>query len=90
MQDGYNQGLSDKATANSYFADCYLKIVGVDLDTEDYTEFEDEHQIKESNKLIADLKQERIIYIPRVQDGVAQPQIEFLSKPSNDNGEENL
>ena len=89
LQDGYNQGLSDKATANSYFADCYLKIVGVDLDEEDYTEFEDEHQIKESNKLVADLKQERIIYIPRVQDG-AQPQIEFLSKPSNDTGEENL
>lgn len=90
LQDGYNQGLSDKATANSYFADCYLKIVGVDLDEEDYTDFEDEHQIKENNKLIADLKQERIIYIPRVQDGVAQPQIEFLAKPSNDNGEENL
>lgn len=89
LQDGYNQGLSDKATANSYFADCYLKIVGVDLDEEDYTEFEDEHQIKESNKLVADLKQEKIIYIPRVQDG-AQPQIEFLSKPSNDTGEENL
>ena len=90
LQDGYNQGLSDKATANSYFADCYLKIVGVDLDTEDYTDFEDEHNIKENNKLIADLKQERIIYIPRVQDGVAQPQIEFLAKPSNDTGEENL
>ena len=89
LQDGYNQGLSDKATANSYFADCYLKIVGVDLDTEDYTELEDEHNIKESNQLIADLKEERIIYIPRVQDG-AQPQIEFLSKPSNDTGEENL
>lgn len=89
LQDGYNQGLSDKATANAYFADCYLKIVGVDLDTDDYTDYEDEHQIKESNKLTADLKKERIIYIPRVQEG-AQPQIEFLSKPSNDTGEENL
>lgn len=89
LQDGYNQGLSDKATANSYFADCYLKIVGVDLDEEDYTDTTDEHEIRPNNQLIADLKQERVIYIPRVQDG-AQPQIDFLAKPSNDNGEENL
>lgn len=81
LQDGYNQGLSDKATANAYFADCYLKIVGVDLDEDDY---------EEGNQIIADLKKERIIYIPKVQDGVAQPQIEFLAKPSNDVGEENL
>lgn len=85
LQDGYNQGLSDKATANAYFADCYLKIVGVDLDEDDYID-----EDKKRNTLIADLKEERILYIPKVQDGVAQPQIEFLAKPSNDVSEENL
>ena len=84
LQDGYNQGLSDKATANAYFSDCYMKIIGVDLDIDEYDEEEN------ANQLIANLKEERIIYIPKVQDGVAQPQIEFLAKPSNDTGEENL
>ena len=84
LQDGYNQGLSDKATANAYFSDCYMKIIGVDLDIDEYDEEDN------ANQLIANLKEERIIYIPKVQEGVAQPQIDFLSKPSNDAGEENL
>ena len=79
LQNGYNQSLTDKSTNNSYFANTYLKILGIDLDMED-----------DAEELVRNLKEQLIIYAPRINKENGQPVIDFLSKPSNDTGEENL
>lgn len=74
-----NKALSEKANDVEYFADAYLKILGVEIES-------DSEDVSEEDLFLRD---SRIIYLPTTVDG--RPiDISFLEKPNADETQEHL
>ena len=77
LQDSLNKALSQKANQVEYFDNAYLKIMGVELQTD-----------QDTGEPILNLDDNQIIYAPS-SDSV-NGKIEFLQKPDGDNIQEHL
>ncbi|EQA5441163.1 phage portal protein, partial [Enterococcus faecalis] len=73
--NNYNEALSEKANDVSYFADAYLKMIGVDLADENVAAY---------------LRDNRVINSPDPLNEGETVDINFLDKPSSDTTQENL
>lgn len=73
--NNYNEALSEKANDVSYFADAYLKMIGVDLSDTDVTNY---------------LRDNRIISSAAPLEEGQSVDINFLDKPNSDTTQENL
>lgn len=72
--DAFNKAMSEKANDVDYFADAYLKIVGMELDDDEFKK---------------NLKNYRLINLWNSGDA-GMPDAEFLAKPNADATQENL
>lgn len=72
MVKAYNKAISEKANDVDYFADAYMKVLGVDLDDEG----------------LAHIRDNRIINFEG--DNETNIVVDFMAKPSNDEGQEHL
>lgn len=76
--NGLDKAMSQKANQVEYFDNAYLVAIGTRFDEDD------------NHKPIIDLKENRFLYVPRVDPSVPDPKIEFLSKPDADQIQEHL
>lgn len=75
MVNAYNKAISEKANDVDYFADAYMKIIGMPVNNDD----------------VAFVRDNRIINIfSEFGDNGGKLDADFLAKPSNDEGQEHL
>lgn len=77
MVNAYNKALSEKANDVDYFADAYLKILGIKLENDDVKYIRDNRVINLYNEDGSEVT---------AKDFIA----EFMDKPNNDTSQENL
>lgn len=73
--NAYNEAISEKADDVAYFADAYLKLIGVDLG---------------DNETLKQLRDNRVIWTPNGTNTENKIDIGFLEKPNADTTQENL
>lgn len=76
-----DKAISQKANQVEYFDNAYLAMIGVQLD---------ESQLDEKGNPEYDFRHQRVMYLPNVDPNCPNPRIEFISKPDNDQMQENL
>lgn len=74
MVNAFNKAISEKANDVDYFADAYMKVLGVALEEDDITHIRDN----------------RIINFAGDDESVGRITVEFMDKPNNDAAQENL
>lgn len=74
MVNAYNKAISEKANDVDYFADAYMKILGTVVDPED----------------VQFIRDNRVINFGGDSDNADKITVDFLTKPSNDETQENL
>lgn len=75
--NAYDKVLSQKANQNEYFDNAYLAAIGIKFPINPKTKKPD-----------IDIANNRFLYLPDVTQGT-NPKLEFISKPDNDNMQEN-